>query len=559
MTVFTFRSDYGMMNLFKIALFFLREQASRRMTNNKMTDTKEKMMKQRVTAFLLGLTAVCIILFGCNPKTMQAEESVPSLQVPEKTPSASSEANIPTTNQSRIDWNTAFRMQELPEGEVTPESVAFLKRNEDGSESVICFPKDEIGPNLPARLPRTHYYEQFMDPAISEELLPLLDYALYRDCRSICVASTSLSPALINGSEPFLSPTYFDTYSFRAESIRQYEQPDGQTLLFLRIDFENYREIRDKYRRLDGMNMANAFVDNTPDGLDDMSKMFRIYRWLTQTVQFYGSDGSSAEYYEKRSWSLLFDAMVMHIAVDAGYAETLTVICNLAGIECFTVKSPSHVWNIARIDGQYYCFDAACDCGLTPADFRYFGVSYDTLRRLHSADAEEPLPFYLEYGPSCQAELFPLPFDGGADENTPAAKIALYYQIRNARNANPLFLFYRMHYIYDEIGKEAPQNGWIRTRVDAKAFTAFLKTVMTEEHAARFAAGFFETEGDAKLLYRVPDEEPELIRLSDLKDNGDGTWTAFVLRFVSPSEWVPDSETFTMVQIGGEWFVDRVE
>ena len=156
------------------------------------------------------------------------------------------------------------------------------------------------------------------------------------------------------------------------------------------------------------MNAANAFVDNFPEGLDEQAKMFHIYRWLTETVQLYHDKGSREEYFGRPTWSLLFDAMIGHFAIDAGYAETLTVICSLAGIECFTVKSADHAWNVARIDGQYYHFDAACDQGLTPADYRCFGVSDGSFRACHSEYGEK-LSFYREYCPSCPEDLYPPP------------------------------------------------------------------------------------------------------------------------------------------------------
>ena len=511
--------------------------------------------KRLVLMFLL-----CLLSMACvKQQTLPTVPPVTETPLVEPAPSHT-EAEIPATDRPQIDWNTAFQRNDLPFGEVTADSVAFLKRNEDGSEAVITVRKTDVQDSLPKRLPRTHYFEQFMDPAVTEEVLPLLDYALFHDCRSLCVPTTALSQSQFEDSERFLSPTFFDTYSFRAQDIMKYVQPDGQTLLFLRIDFDNYDAVRDKYRRLDGLTGANAFVNNIPDGLDEREKMLRIYRWITETIQYYNKDGSSTAYYEK-SWSLLFDTMIMHTTVDAGYAETLTIICNLAGIECFTVKSDSHFWNIAKIDGTYYHFDASCDRGLTPADYRYFGVSDATFRTFHGANAETSLPFYQEYGPSCTEDLFPVPLDAGTDETAPAYRIVTYYRFRNDRNANPLFLFYRMGYQYEEVGKQAPKNNRIGTRVELNALTQLLGSVMTERQLAQFTTGYFEqdTEGSGKLSYRVPPENPELSRLITLQDVGNCTWIARILQYRAPFDFSEAEETVTMIQIDGEWFVDRVE
>jgi hypothetical protein len=518
-------------------------------------------MTKRVTAVLLCLALLWGCLAGCGQEQKPGEARESASQEPAQSQSAAAEEAIPMSDRPQIDWNTAFQMEDLPDGEVSIAEIAFLKLNEDGTKTVLTVPKEKLSENLPKRLPRTRYFEQFMDPAVAEELLPVLDYALYRDCCGMCVPTARLSGSLVGEAACFLSPTYFETYSFSAQGVRRYQEPDGQTVTFLEIRIDNYKDVRDKYRRLDGLNSANAFVDNIPEGLDEAGKMFRIYRWLTETVQPYHGTGSRQEYFSRPTWSLLFDAMLDHVAVDAGYAETLTVLCNLAGIECFTVKSTDHDWNIARIDGQYYHFDPACDRGLTPADFRCFGVSDEAFQAYHGGNLEESLSFSREYCPPCPENLLPDRLDPGTDEDTPASRICAYYELRNARDANPLLLFYRMGYGREEIGTEAPKNGWIRTRVDLETLMELLRGVTTAEQAARFVAGRFErkTEGDSKLSYRAPAENPELTRLVGLEDNGDGTWTARVLRFRSITDFTPDQELVTVVLLDGAWLVADVK
>lgn len=518
-------------------------------------------MNKQITAVLLCLTLLCACFAGCGQDRKPGETRHTAEPETRQTEHDTAEEEIPILDRAEIDWNTAFQTEGLPEGELAEDCIAFLKSEEDGSNTVLTVSKAELGEALPKRLPRPRYFEQFMDPAVAEELLPILDYALYRDCFQMCVPTARLSPDLVAAAEPFLTPTYYDTCRFSARGVCRFIQPDGQTLTFLLVSIDNYKDIRDRYRRVDGMNAANAFVDNFPEGLTEQEKLFRIYHWLTETVQLYHGTDSREEYFGRPTWSLLFDAMIGHVAVDVGYAETLSVICNLAGIDCFTVKSADHDWNIARIDGKYYRFDAARDQGLTPADFRYFGVSDETCRGYQNGNADAPLPFYAEYCPACREDLFPIRLDGDPDEDSPAAKISEYYALRNARNENPLLLFYRMGCYREEIGTEAPKDGWIRTQVEMEALRSLLGGVMTTEEAARFASGCLETraDGDARLSYRVPAEDPKLTRLTGLADNGDGTWTAQVLRFRSPAEFTPDQELVAVVRINGEWFVAGVE
>ena len=49
------------------------------------------------------------------------------------------------------------------------------------------------------------------------------------------------------------------------------------------------------------------------------------------------------------------------------------------GITCYNVTGKcsreNHMWNIARIDGQWLWFDATSDRGLTPDSFRQFALT----------------------------------------------------------------------------------------------------------------------------------------------------------------------------------------
>lgn len=514
-------------------------------------------MNKRVTSILLCAALICALFSGCFSVNEPNGESEPTRQATEPIPTEPSEEHIPEADLPLIDWDAAFQTEGLPAGELDFDSVAFLTPGEGGSETVLNVPKAEIEGSLPKRLPRTRYYEQFMDPAVNEELLPLIDYALFINSSGFCVPTSRLSRELVESSGDLIRATYFDTYVFSAKGVMKYDQPDGQ-FVFLLVSIDNFSEIRDRWRRLDGLNSANGLVNSIPAELDERGRMLYIYRWLTQTVQYYGFDDSSREYYENKSWSLLFDAMLSHCTVDIGYAETLTVICNLAGIECFTVKSESHVWNVARIDEKYYRFDAAADRGLTPADFRYCGVSDETFINFNGAGGEEALAFYREYCPQCRDDLFSPRPDAGKDTNEPISKIAEYYRLRNARNANPLLLFYQMKYKHEEICKESPKSCWIGTCVRSDALMELLCGVMTREQAARFAEGYLEakTDDERMVAYRVPAEDPLLVRLAGAEDNGDGTWSVHLLRYRFPCEFTPYEETVSMTLINGEWFID---
>lgn len=85
--------------------------------------------------------------------------------------------------------------------------------------------------------------------------------------------------------------------------------------------------------------------------------------------------------------------------VCADYAKTISLLLNMAEIECFEIHSlpgpqngpDGHAWNLVRIDGEYYEIDATNDDVGEPLEWVYFNVSRAYL---------EPIsPFHLDEMP----------------------------------------------------------------------------------------------------------------------------------------------------------------
>lgn len=99
-----------------------------------------------------------------------------------------------------------------------------------------------------------------------------------------------------------------------------------------------------------------------------------------------------------------YGILINQRGVCQGYAEAMQILLSLAGIETDLVigeaaddegGSVSHMWNIVRIDGEYYMLDATWDDPVGPRDIilhDYFLVDSETLKKTHTWAYDEYPP-----------------------------------------------------------------------------------------------------------------------------------------------------------------------
>ncbi len=79
-------------------------------------------------------------------------------------------------------------------------------------------------------------------------------------------------------------------------------------------------------------------------------------------------------------------------AVCEGYARTIQLINNHFGIKTSvvvgTASSGNHMWNIVKIDGDYYYLDATFNDSNDKIMYSYFNISTKVLNRSHKLDSE---------------------------------------------------------------------------------------------------------------------------------------------------------------------------
>ena len=367
---------------------------------------------RRGIAGLLALLMLCALLSGCGGREgpVSTPEHAPA-STPEQTPDPTPEPTPdPTPEPDRdLSWARAFRDETLPEGGLSPEEIAFCFTDEEENSLVVNVSRDELLAwwNDQETLPRSSYYEQFM-PESLHELYPALDYAMAHGCSRFCIPSTGFTPTDVAVGKKCLKWMYrVNNRVVSAESCGCFDLGEGRTLQYILVTLQGMDApaLRNEYR--EAISRAREIVAGIPDGSSDSEKILYLYSWLTEHVSY-----DFDEYYESE-WNLLYDTLVKNKTVCAGYAEALYVLSNLAGIECITIRGSvnsgqgwaRHIWNAAKIDGEYYQFDATWDTGLPPEQYCFFGVSESTMQLYYPRLIQEPPE---EYRPSCTKDL-PIP------------------------------------------------------------------------------------------------------------------------------------------------------
>ena len=112
-------------------------------------------------------------------------------------------------------------------------------------------------------------------------------------------------------------------------------------------------------KKLDELRKAvGRFRDNIIESnMSDEEKLWLIYKYLNNNVT-YAADWS--KHYANTAWG----ALVYKQAQCSGYARAVKAMCDALKIDCYyvhaskTASNPEHQWNIVKIKGKWYIFDA---------------------------------------------------------------------------------------------------------------------------------------------------------------------------------------------------------
>lgn len=123
------------------------------------------------------------------------------------------------------------------------------------------------------------------------------------------------------------------------------------------------------------------------DDMGDEEKLRAIYRYIVENTaydyRYYQDPGALP--YESRT---AYGPLKYGTAICGGFSWAFNLLCREAEIPCWNVTGvgagEEHMWNCARMDGEYRYFDTTWDAGVTDEEqWQYFASTEDEITRNH--------------------------------------------------------------------------------------------------------------------------------------------------------------------------------
>lgn len=142
---------------------------------------------------------------------------------------------------------------------------------------------------------------------------------------------------------------------------------------------------------------AEKILDEIATGdMTDLEKETAVYAWLTANVDY---DWSHMDVMAETARDAYgpYGGLVNRSAVCLGYAASFQLLMDMLGIDCVTVvgagshSTADHAWNVVKLDGKWYCVDAAWDANGREYlggeyEWRYFNLTSDEMAEDHQWD-----------------------------------------------------------------------------------------------------------------------------------------------------------------------------
>ena len=320
-----------------------------------------------------------------------------------------SELNMPWSNVF-ADWR--WKQDDIPKGYVTPDEVSYLYINAEGGIEIENVPFEEVRAFSEAGkgVPRTHFFDDSFSQAYKEYVLPALDYGMAHGSLNFGFATEGYGISELNSGECKEILSEIVPADCRCDvTLVDFYRKNGRKLNYWRFSDERYRTdpqwAKDFKKAVDRANDIVGQLEGRR--MNDYQKALWLYSYVVANVGFYPEDDYYDNYY-----NFLYDSLVNKSAVCTGYATAIYYLFNLAGIDCVYVSysdgSFGHAWNAAKIDGDYYIFDATNEPGKDYTEFALFGISNGRIIDIYPGAMGD---FYkeafeeLEGYPVCEKEL----------------------------------------------------------------------------------------------------------------------------------------------------------
>lgn len=184
------------------------------------------------------------------------------------------------------------------------------------------------------------------------------------------------------------SPFVAHNYTTNSKLTGNIEQFAGKSYHHIQLETlgEEYLS-----RREAAYEKAKSVVASIPQECNtDRKKAQYLYNYVTEN-SVYMTDG-----YSTRNVPIA-DLLIDGKAICDGYADTVTMLFNMAGIDSASAnginnsKNEGHTVNFAKLDGEYYYFDASSDSIINEKGFKpafYFGMSWEEASDSFTFDAK---------------------------------------------------------------------------------------------------------------------------------------------------------------------------
>ncbi len=173
------------------------------------------------------------------------------------------------------------------------------------------------------------------------------------------------------------SPFVAHNYTINNKLVGNIEQLAGKNYHHIQLETlgEEYLS-----RREAAYEKAKSVIASIPSDCDTQKQKAQyLYNYVTEN-SVYMTDG-----YSTRNVPIA-DLLIDGKAICDGYADTVTMLFNMAGIDSASAngvnknKNEGHTVNFAKLDGEYYYFDASADSIVNEKGFKpafYFGMSWE--------------------------------------------------------------------------------------------------------------------------------------------------------------------------------------
>ncbi|MDR0943535.1 MAG: hypothetical protein LBM41_03285 [Ruminococcus sp.] len=297
------------------------------------------MIKNRISVILSVLIVLLLVLAGCNEQAEQADVTTYHVI-------GGGEKTVETINKpSYADFY-------IPEGLVTAFGSSLLTPEE---KRIYDRAREDLG----------HFKEMVYLPTDAVTYTKILELIRFEELSFFPLKDRSIGD-YDAGAGAF--EVYFKYYSDNTNA--------NDTMTRINMEIEA---------------AAKAIMAEITPDMTDYDKLKFFHDWLIKNCKT--DDSNPTDIYS----STIYGTLINKVALCEGYAKTFSYLCNLAGIENVIVAGVvnlPHMWNMVRLDGNWYHIDVTYDFAdenvlFTHPEFisyQYFLVSDAVIENNHIID-----------------------------------------------------------------------------------------------------------------------------------------------------------------------------